>query len=476
MLGIAAAALIAAALLAFKSSGPPPVAEPPSSEGPTTAGSPSPERPPKPPPTGAVSVVSYGAKGDGRTDDSAAVLAAAHAAAKAGRAVSVPRGTYVVGTFTLPADVTLVGAGMGQTHIKGRVAASSGDKLRDLTVGIDGGSFRFVNGARDVLFERVAFVGGGGSGDDLVDRGVVRFHDGRRASFITFRECTFGRNSADDNGVSVIDRGRPDATYHNILFDRCLFLSSPRMSLEVIQRPDAGQPVTTGYRNIDLIGNVFEPAGSEAISFDAKGGSAGHSTLSGNLIKGAGTNLAYPWGQGVEFNGAVEMVFTKNTVYRCRGPLINHQGDGRTPSNNVFSGNTFDTTVSHIDQLPSEFAGTIEYLNVVGARFVNNTVRTNVGGQQIVLSGSSRNHFSGNRVSDARPAPQARASVWLVEDSSNNAFRGDYFDAAADRAVFCASSGSNNNTVTKCTFVTHGVPPVWAAPGLKLKLVQNTYR
>ena len=423
-----------------------------------------------------LSVREFGAKGDGKKDDTAAIRAALKASVAKGRTLSFTTGTYRVSSLLLPARAKLAGAGAGRTWIKGRVEASGGDRLKDLMVGVAGSSFRFVNGARDVLFERVSFVGGGGSSDALIDSGVIRFHEGRRASFITFRACTIGRNSADGNGVTLVDRGRPDATYHDIVFERCHFLASPRMSFEAIQRPSGDEAITTGYHGIDLIGNVFDPAGSEAISYDADGGLAGHSLVSGNVIMGAGTNAAYQWGQGVEFNGVEGMRFVNNRVYRCRGAMINHQGVVGAVTDNTFTGNVFDSTVSHIKSKPSAWSGVIEFLNVNGSQFADNIVRTNVGGQQVVLYGSSDNGFARNELTDERPAPLARASAWLTANSLRNTFDGNRFEAANEWGTFCAYQGSDFNIVSNCTFVTHGGRALDLDPGLTLTLVNNTYR
>jgi hypothetical protein len=79
--------------------------------------------PPLPAPAKAVkahSVRDYGAKGDGRADDTAAVLAAIKAARKSGRPVWVPPGDYkLTRDVVLPDGVTLQGAGMWHTTFVG---------------------------------------------------------------------------------------------------------------------------------------------------------------------------------------------------------------------------------------------------------------------------------------------------------------------------------------------------------------------
>jgi hypothetical protein len=79
--------------------------------------------PPLAAPAKAHSVREYGAKGDGKADDSAAVLAAVKAARKSGRPVWVPPGDYkLTRDIVLPDGVTLQGAGMWHTTFVGDAA------------------------------------------------------------------------------------------------------------------------------------------------------------------------------------------------------------------------------------------------------------------------------------------------------------------------------------------------------------------
>src|SRR5213593_1661413 len=64
-----------------------------------------------------VDVRAYGAKGDGVTDDTAAIQAAVTAAA--GGVLQCPAGTYlVVGTIAVTGNLRILGAGKGTTIFK----------------------------------------------------------------------------------------------------------------------------------------------------------------------------------------------------------------------------------------------------------------------------------------------------------------------------------------------------------------------
>jgi len=78
----------------------------------------------------------YGAKGDGTTNDTAAIQAALDAAAVAGAAnksrVYLPAGTYMMSNLLINASVILQGASMSVTKLK-RITGSTGTALRERT-------------------------------------------------------------------------------------------------------------------------------------------------------------------------------------------------------------------------------------------------------------------------------------------------------------------------------------------------------
>lgn len=75
---------------------------------------------PLPAPAGALSVREFGAAGDGRTDDTAALKACVAAAQAQGRSVWVPAGDYrVTGDIVVPSGVMIQGAGLWHTTFVG---------------------------------------------------------------------------------------------------------------------------------------------------------------------------------------------------------------------------------------------------------------------------------------------------------------------------------------------------------------------
>ena len=422
-------------------------------------------------PAGAVSVAAYGARGDGATDDTKAIDRALSAATAAHKALYFPAGTYKVGALAVPRGADLVGAG-ARSWLSGRLEIAGDSRLRDMELGVKGAALHFVDGASHTTFEQVTFTGGGAmSGDGC----VVSLESGRAASYLTFRDCTIGANPFDGNGVSLNSLGWSGATYHDIVWQRCHFMGSPRMDLECTQRFDGVHAITAGYHTITVSDCLFEPSGSEAISFDATG-RGGLSTISGCTIKGAGWNSAYPWQEGVEFNHAVGMRFVDNTVYRCRGAMINYGSDQGVAVDNVLSGNRFDATRTFISVSPPSTSAIIYFSGVNGARFTDNLVKSDVGGQLLYLSASPNNHFTNDRFIDTRSGYNAHQCAWLTSGSSGNTFSADLFQSPLPTGLLHVEAGATGTTVRDSTFVTFGAPVLDTPPGVTVTLVNNTRR
>jgi hypothetical protein len=73
--------------------------------------------PPISQPAGSYSVMSYGATGDGVTDDTAAIASCISAASGAGKVVWIPSGTYALSSYLTVTAVAIQGAGMWYTTL-----------------------------------------------------------------------------------------------------------------------------------------------------------------------------------------------------------------------------------------------------------------------------------------------------------------------------------------------------------------------
>ncbi|MEI6237556.1 MAG: hypothetical protein WCP03_03085, partial [Candidatus Saccharibacteria bacterium] len=171
---------------------------------------------------------------------------------------------------------------------------------------------------------------------------------------ITFRNCIIETNgNGIGNGVTIFDGGNG---IHDITFDHCHFEYQPRMGIEIIsRRADRGAGNFPGYLRVNLTNNTLDAQGSEAISYDDDDPShtynnqpqgAGYSVISGNEVKGAGINSAYPWRRSFEINRTRNMTVTGNYFGPGVDGITNLRqtlGDP-TPVNWTFSNNTWDAT------------------------------------------------------------------------------------------------------------------------------------
>ena len=144
--------------------------------------------------TSDLDVRSFGAVGDGKADDSGAFVKAMKAALSSHRSLLVPSGIYDVGRLTLPDGVTMKGAGMSASWLKGHLDFGSSSTISDLKIG-DAGNSAVYNraGATNTVFQRCRFRGGGGlqsgSAGPVIALG---FHNS--ASHITFASSEVERN------------------------------------------------------------------------------------------------------------------------------------------------------------------------------------------------------------------------------------------------------------------------------------------
>lgn len=216
---------------------------------------------------------------------------------------------------------------------------------------------RIPSGTHDRIYDHVTFTGGS------ANRAVLELT--RACHDITFRDCVIA--SGPWNGISINDNG---GNIHNITFLRCRILPQKRMGFECTSRPVSS---TRGYHDIKILRCIFSPQGSEAISFDGGTGCVDN-RVDHTIVKGAGTNLSQPYGAGVECNGVRRFRFTNNTVYQCRGALLNLQMHVSTDSGWVFTGNRLDASV-HIQKVPMNATAQVVCANGVhGGVFRGNRV------------------------------------------------------------------------------------------------------
>ena len=228
-------------------------------------------------------------------------------------------------------------------------------------------------GTHDVVYENCTFTGGGAT------PAVLTLN--QACYNIVFRNCTI--NASPYNGVSI---NSYNSNIHDVRFEGCHFLSAARMGFECTNRPSGA---SAGWKHIDLIDCVFEPSGSEAVSYDGDGGS-GDSLVQNTLIKGSGNgpgnplwSSAWTWRQAFEINGPTNMTMDRLTVNLSYGTTLNLNGPASGDCGWRFTGCNFDMLQSYLSCSPLVSYDSNGYgppllfpTNMRGAVFANCTFNT----------------------------------------------------------------------------------------------------
>jgi len=278
-------------------------------------------------------------------------------------------------------------------------------------------SYTVPAGTHDVVYENITFTGGGAT------TAVLTLN--QSCYNIVFRNCTIG--ASPYNGVSI---NSYNGNIHDVRFEGCHFLSAARMGFEVTNRPDAA---TAGYHNIDLIDCVFEPSGSEAVSYDGESLS-GDCLIKNVVIKGAGNgpgnplwNSAWTWRQAFEINGPINMTMDHLTINLSYGTTLNLNGPASGDCGWTFTGCTFDMSQSYLTSSPLVSYDSNGYgppilfaTDMRNAVFANCTFNTgtNVRGRIADLTASnsgndfSTSTFTGNDHVKVRERSGATGNIW----------------------------------------------------------------
>jgi parallel beta-helix repeat protein len=313
----------------------------------------------------------YFAKGDGITDDTAAIQAAITAAASGG-VVFFPVGTYIVSTtpssgtiFTISAsNITLRGSGMKASIIKSSAAMGDGHQVFVLTgdkqviedLGFDAavssvgkpcvefrgatlGSFRRCWSASkfgwsamaSTLSSHIVF-------SDNISDGTSQSHNFEinGSSYCVIERCEMNSTSSAGNGVEIYDND-PNPCHHNIL--RNNWIHGPRTA--------SGIQIYGGTHTI-VEGNTIEGATVYGIFTDGSSVASiptTDTTIRGNIIR------AVPGTAGICVGGAAGSTYRTtvmgNSVTGCLGTggggspgiLVNSSGYDTTLVGNICSGN-----------------------------------------------------------------------------------------------------------------------------------------
>lgn len=231
-------------------------------------------------PDGYVSVMNFGAKGDGLTDDTAAVQRAFNAST----AVWFPAGRYLVGALVLRTDLTIHGVGgaskliqkVGTDHLLGANRAGGGSPdVRYNMTGIRIVNLWFEGQAGSVPFaENIHLLNLSAVSDlyiagcyfvkyvaDGIYLGSGRLGTERHNERVTIRKCRFDGVIKDNrNGITIIDGT-------DIKIEDCAFTRSGRQSMPggIDLEPNKENDAFSRIRRISITRCTFTDMGSGSL-------------------------------------------------------------------------------------------------------------------------------------------------------------------------------------------------------------------
>lgn len=275
-----------------------------------------------------VMVTDYGAKGDGVTDDTAAITSAISAAA--GMALLFPAGTYIVGSTISIAGTGIVFLGEGPGSVL-KLAASvnapllsfdAATNIRVRNLGFDGNGanqsststriIRIQNGAADLYFEgcyfknsyhdnvfinantnpcnRIFFTNCEFNGTQTSTSASVRATDCNDLNFIG---CYF-----TDWGADAIALSWFQATDGGLIVAGCTFKNTDA-TLFAIETVASGTVDEYRAKNVTIVGNVFD-GNDNATGGSGISGIMDNATISSNVWRNSGSAN---WRCGIEASG-----------------------------------------------------------------------------------------------------------------------------------------------------------------------------
>lgn len=401
----------------------------------------------------------YSATGDGSTDDSAAIQAAATAAATAGKRLFFPAGTYrLLSYVSMPTNTDwygevgsiihldkamTLGTSIGGTARGLYSQSTSNVKLEKLIIQSDTSSltkvvstaFDQVTGLRltDCTFKNFGDATYYAQGSVIFNSSDVRVSrcifnncsgDGLALSngvtnFI-IQGCEFSSN--DDWGLALVINCSEGSVSDNLFLnnvstatgaDRCdtiTFSGNTMLNNEHGIRVTKFAATADVNRNITITGNVIVTCSKIAISVEQSGnngtGARSLVTITGNVI-----NVASQ--QGINVSDSQDVTITGNAIYStvAEGILIHATTAGWTTGNITVSGNMVNTCTYGIRQLTT--AGTGGTITVHGNQIASASVADRVYvSANYVDGGQVKFPATQNASSDANTLDDYEEGTW----------------------------------------------------------------
>ena len=442
---------------------------------------------------GANDVKAFGAKGDGKTDDTAAIQAAIDGLPEAGGTVSLPPGTYMVARLTLRGGISLVGAGRASV-LKAAPAAAAmlnfaegeqrGVRVSDLVIDGGHGDDRTDSGiglfarapavVSDLLVERVWFQNhqtdaiaiAGGPGEEHHDL-VFRDIDIRKTGL------THGCGIVISSGSNIwVDRAHifevgaqtNDHRSHGIATLYRSNVTNLRITNSIIDG-SAGHNIFLGdAHNVSVVNNRLARStrgGGNDSGIQANCAYAGR--MRGLLI--SGNEIVDSGGYGVCTSGVDEVKMIGNTFMRGTDPAIRMQDNPKNwiLANNVFLdvGSVGPVIIGDLDHSHNGVvSGNVikgclmwglaisggQDVAITGNTIMNNGQGTTYDAEEnrvgLLLAGARHIVVTGNRIGNSGGNDTQSYGVSETANSGENVIHGNDLSGNADGALRLLGTGT----------------------------------
>lgn len=393
-----------------------------------------------------VDVRLYGAKGDGNSDDTAAIKAALSAAASGARSVFFPAGTYIINESLAPtADMALVGAGFRRSFLKPGSRFKTASRTRQLIqITADRVQVRDLGFLGEGVV--VAAIGASGAADALIERcwfdaasmwSVFFTASSRNCGIVEcLSEGTTQAHSIEINNSSycyVINCHLKNAAQNAIE----LYLRTPgegfghRLIGNFLETPGASGFLLDGDSDTSVIGNTVVGAPTSALRTQiSEVLGAAHPSQGGHAVGNTFVNCGGTSNDGVVLDWySVGWSVKGNTVRGSGNCGITLRGVAL-----LVEGNTVVDSRRHGIFVPT--GGHVLTSNVC----INNSTGGEGVGDGIRVEGPGSS-LTGNRCTDTRPTKLQQFGIALIGADANT-LSGNVTAGNRNVGMYDASAGN----------------------------------
>lgn len=301
----------------------------------------------------------FNAAGDGTTDDTTEIQAAITAAGVGGGIVYFPPGHYKFSTLTIPAGVSLAGAGaqtfvndpfgtgtwMTDSNLKGTVLRSTATSGKAITINQTAG----VQSIRDFLLVGPGSGTSAGIGTDNLGIGgfsvanvmVVNFSIGWDLNFVEDSVFTGARSRACKTGFKLTNAtNQNEFVQTEVQFSDTdgitLDNSSQNRFSGILLQNISG---TSGIRQITGESNVYDGIWPEAVS----------ATWAIDIVAGSNVAVSNVYASGITGSGGLLRTAS-------RGSILKHINSPDSPAISILAGASFSTVMHITDSLITDAA------------------------------------------------------------------------------------------------------------------------